>query len=86
MTVLIPFFIVLAILTALFVVVILLAGFRPQRGSRAARSRSGGPGGAGDGSGGTTPQDRSWVGLPPMVRRRRVQRVANVAHAARLVS
>ncbi|MDO9455191.1 hypothetical protein [Nocardioides sp.] len=55
MSLLVAFFAGLAVLVLLFVVVILLAGFRPQRGSRAARSRFRGNGGVGDGSGGTTP-------------------------------
>jgi ABC-type transporter Mla subunit MlaD len=53
--ILVAFFVGLSVLVVLFVVVILLAGFRPQRGSRAARQRFRGTGGVGDGSGGTSP-------------------------------
>lgn len=51
MSLLLPFFVGLAVVAVLFVVVLLLAGFRPQhkRGSR--RSGLGG----GDSGGGTTP-------------------------------
>ena len=53
MNILLIFFAGLVGFVALVVVVLLLAGFRPQRGTRS-RSRIGG-GRGGDGSGGTTP-------------------------------
>jgi len=52
MSILVPFFVVLGILVVLFVVVLLLAGFRPQRSRRDTSHRFGRSGGSGDG--GTT--------------------------------
>lgn len=52
MSILVPFFVVLGILVVLFVVVLLLLGFRPQRSRRGGFHRFGNSGGSGDG--GTT--------------------------------
>jgi hypothetical protein len=53
--ILVVFFAGMFVLTVLFVAVLLLAGFRPQRSTRSRRRSYGGSGGTGDGSGGTTP-------------------------------